>query len=89
MLYKAFELIKAERVGAAKRRKGGWPKIYYAAQIAVNPITILMFVNKPELFEESYLRFITGRLKSLLSIEEVPIRLLARGRTGREAYLVK
>ncbi|HIJ52451.1 MAG TPA: ribosome biogenesis GTPase Der, partial [Planctomycetes bacterium] len=54
-LNKAFEVIKAERGGAAKR-KAGWPKIYYATQIAVNPITVLMFVNKPELFEENYMR---------------------------------
>ncbi|MBN2457147.1 MAG: ribosome biogenesis GTPase Der [Sedimentisphaerales bacterium] len=77
-LNKAFEIIKAEKVGATKHSKGGWPKIYYATQIAVNPIIILMFVNKPELFEESYRRFITGRLQSLLSVEEVPIRLLTR-----------
>jgi len=76
-LNKAFEVIKAERGGAAKR-KAGWPKIYYATQIAVNPITVLMFVNKPELFEENYMRFIKGRLQSMLPIGEVPIRLLAR-----------
>ncbi len=77
-LNKAFEIIKAERVGATKRSKSGWPKIYYVTQIAVNPITILMFVNRPELFEENYLRFIVGRLKSMLPIAEVPIRLLVR-----------
>ncbi len=77
-LNKAFEIIKAEKVGAAKRGKGDWPKIYYATQIAVNPITILMFVNRLELFEENYRRFITGRLRGLLPIAEVPIRLLAR-----------
>lgn len=76
-LNKAFETIKAERIGAAKR-KAGWPKIYYVTQIAVNPITILMFVNNPELFEENYRRFIIGRLRELLPIDEVPIRLLAR-----------
>ena len=77
-LNKAFEMIKAEGVGAAKRGKGGRPKIYYATQIAVNPVTILMFVNRPELFEENYRRFIIGRLRELLPIDEVPIRLLAR-----------
>ena len=77
-LNKAFEIIKTERHGSAKRGKTGWPKIYYATQIATNPIMILMFVNKPELFDENYRRFIISRLKSLLSIEEVPIRLLAR-----------
>lgn len=77
-LNKAFEIIKDERVGATKRTGKGWPKIYYVTQLAVNPITILMFVNNPQLFEENYRRFIIGRLKSILPIAEVPIRLLAR-----------
>jgi len=77
-LNNAFEIIKAERTGATKRGRLGWPKIYYATQIAVNPVTILMFVNRPELFEENYRRYIMGRLKSLLPITEVPIRLLVR-----------
>ncbi|GAI16487.1 unnamed protein product, partial [marine sediment metagenome] len=58
-LNKAFEFIKTEKIGGVKG-KGSWPKIYYATQIAVNPITILMFVNNPELFEENYRRFIIG-----------------------------
>ena len=77
-LNKAFEQIKTEHVGAARRRSTGWPKIYYATQVAVNPISILMFVNKPELFDENYRRFIVSRLQSILPVEEVPIRLLAR-----------
>jgi GTP-binding protein len=75
-LNKAFEIIQTERISG--KRKAGRPKIYYATQIAVNPVTILMFVNKPELFEENYMRFIKGRLQSMLPIGEVPIRLLAR-----------
>jgi len=77
-LNKAFEIIKAQKVATTRRGKSGWPKIYYAAQIAVNPVTILMFVNRLELFEENYRRFIINRLRELLPIDEVPIRLLAR-----------
>jgi len=77
-LNKAFEQIKQEKTTAAKRSNKGWPKIYYATQVAVNPITILMFVNKPELFEENYRRFIVNRLRSILPIDEVPIKLFAR-----------
>lgn len=77
-LNKAIEIIKAERTGSAKHKSGGWPKIYYATQIAVNPVTILMFVNNPELFEENYRKFIIGRLQSMMPIAEVPIRLLTR-----------
>ena len=77
-LNKAFEMIKQEKIGTSRGKKKGWPKIYYTTQIAVNPITILMFVNKPELFEENYLRYVVNRLRTLLLIEEVPIKLLAR-----------
>jgi len=77
-LNKAFEIIKQVKIGTSKGKKKGWPKIYYATQIAINPITLLMFVNRPELFEENYRRFIVNRLRTMLPVEEVPIRLLAR-----------
>ncbi len=77
-LNKTFEKIQAERVGSSKKGGRGFPKIYYATQVAANPVSILMFVNKPELFEENYRRFIIGRLRNMLPISEVPIRLLAR-----------
>ncbi|MGA1980194.1 MAG: ribosome biogenesis GTPase Der [Sedimentisphaerales bacterium] len=77
-LNKAFEAIKAGSMSAGKRGGGGHPNIYYATQVAVNPVTILMFVNKPELFDENHRRFIVGRLRELLPISEVPIRLLVR-----------
>lgn len=76
-LNRVFELIKDERSGSV-RRKSGFPKFYYATQIAVNPITILMFVNNPKLFDDNHKRYIIGRLRTMLPIPEVPIRLLAR-----------
>jgi GTP-binding protein len=86
-LNEAFKIIKEERVGVSKRAKGV-PKIYYATQIAVNAISILMFVNRPELFEENYRRFIVNRLRDMLPIAEVPIRLLARShREGKKEWL--
>jgi len=78
-LNKAFEMIRSEMYGVGKR-KTGRPRIYYAAQIGVNPVTILVFVNRTDLFGESHRRFIIGRLRELLPIEEVPIRLLMRPR---------
>jgi len=74
-LNKAFEIIKQGRSPSAKT---GVPKIYYATQVSVNPVTILMFVNKPDLFDDNYLRFVVGQIGSLLPIAEVPIRLLVR-----------
>jgi GTP-binding protein len=77
-LNKAFDIIKEEKVGTSKGKKKGRPKLYYVTQIAVNPVTILMFVNRPELFEENYRRFLVNRLREMLPVQEVPIRLLAR-----------
>jgi len=81
-LNKAFEIIKDERTGA-RRTAAKWPKVYYVTQVATNPVTFLMFVNDPGLFDESYRRFIAGRLRDLLPIPEVPIRLFARPKDSR------
>ena len=87
-LNKAFDEIKAERIPSGKS-KTGFPKIYYATQIAANPITILIFVNNPQAFDENYRRFIIGRLHSLLPIPEVPIRLLIRARREMDVPVKK
>ncbi len=76
-LNKAFETIRDERSGA-KRTGTAWPRVYYATQIATNPVTILMFVNNPKLFDEHYLRYVANRLQTLLPIGEVPVRLFVR-----------
>jgi len=81
-LNKAFEIVRAERAAPGKRG-AKWPKIYYVTQVAINPVTFMMFVNDPGLFDENYRRFVAGRLRELLPVAEVPIRLLARPKTSR------
>jgi GTP-binding protein len=81
-LNKAFEIVRKERAAPGKRG-AKWPKIYYVTQVAVNPVTFMMFVNNPGLFDENYRRFVAGRLRELLPVAEVPIRLLARPKTSR------
>ena len=76
-LNKAVEVI-AEQKSGGSRKKGGFPKIYYATQVATLPISLLLFVNRPELFDDHFIRFATNKLRELLDIEEVPIRLLLR-----------
>ncbi len=77
MLNKAIEQISAQKVGGSK---GGIPKIYYATQVATGPVTLLLFVNRPQLFDDNFQRFCANKLRELLGIEEVPIRLLLRAR---------
>jgi GTP-binding protein len=78
-LNKAIEAIKSQRIKAG-RRKTKFPKIYYATQVSVNPVTILAFVNEPKLFDEGYRRPVISRLGELLELDEVPIRLFVRSR---------
>ena len=51
-------------------------KILYATQVAVRPPTIAVVVNKPELFEGGYERYLQNRLHEELPFSEVPIRLI-------------
>ena len=86
-LNKAIEIIAEERLGGG-RKKGGFPKIFYGTQVAVRPVSVLLFVNKPDLFDEPYQRFVINRLGELTGLQEIPIRLLLRKRgSGRNERL--
>jgi GTP-binding protein len=70
--------ILEERGPASKL--GTFAKLYYVAQIAVEPPTIGLVVNKPELFKAGYERFLLNRFREELPFPEVPIRLVIKGR---------
>jgi GTP-binding protein len=82
-LNNAIEVITEERMGG-KSKGGSLPKIYYATQVATNPVTIIVFVNKMELFDENFKRYLIGRLRDHLGFAEVPVRLLVRPRSRRD-----
>lgn len=63
---------------------GTFAKVFYIAQTGVEPPTITMVVNKPELFTPNYLRFLTNRFREELPFAEVPIRIVVRARRQRE-----
>ncbi|HEY8505498.1 MAG TPA: ribosome biogenesis GTPase Der, partial [Gemmataceae bacterium] len=58
------------------------PKIYYATQVGVQPPTIVLFTNGPELFDEPYLRYLTKAFRRHLRFPEVPIKLVLRDKHG-------
>jgi GTPase len=64
---------------------GTLAKVYYVAQVAVHPPTIVMVVNRPELFTPNYQRFLLNRFREELPFGEVPIKLFIRGRKRRDA----
>lgn len=63
-------------------RRGVLPRIYFATQIATNPATIVVFVNKPSMFSQGYRRFLAGQLRAELPLSEVPIKFVFRERVN-------
>ena len=55
-------------------------RVYYAAQVAASPPTIALVVNRPDLFTDNYRRYLINRFRETLPFEEVPIKLIIRGR---------
>ena len=72
------ESILTERGPSSKL--GTQAKIYFVSQVAVAPPTIVMIVNKPELFEGGYERYLMNRLRERTPFKEVPVRLILRPR---------
>lgn len=54
--------------------------VFYVTQLQTYPPTIGIFVNHPDLMDNSYERFLMNRFRDELPFSEVPIKLLIRGR---------
>jgi GTP-binding protein len=54
------------------------PKIFYATQVAVTPPTIVLFTNGPELFDNTYQRYLVKTFRDHLPFADVPIKLYLR-----------
>ncbi|MCG3138214.1 MAG: GTPase Der [Phycisphaerae bacterium] len=78
-LNRVLEAIMAER-GPIGSSSGKAVKIYYATQVAVQPPTIVLFVNDPQRVREDYRRFLLNRMRDALPFGEIPIRLVLRPR---------
>jgi GTP-binding protein len=54
------------------------PRIYYATQVATNPPTVVLFTNGPELFDNTYQRYLLKTIRDRLAFADVPIKLYLR-----------
>ncbi len=59
---------------------GTFAKAFFIAQVAVDPPTIVLVVNKPQLFTPNYKRFLVNRIRENVPFGEVPIKLLVKER---------
>jgi GTP-binding protein len=65
-------------------RQNRRPKVYYATQVAANPPTIVLFTNGPQLFDNTYERYLIKHLRDRLPFAEVPIKLHMRAKKRDE-----
>jgi len=61
-------------------RQNRRPKIYYGTQVAANPPTLVLFTNGPELFDNTYQRYLIKAFRDRLPFGDVPIKLYLRHR---------
>jgi GTP-binding protein len=59
-------------------RKGKAAKVYYVTQPQDKPPTFVMFVNDPDLFHFSYLRYLENSIRKKHPLEGTPVRIVAR-----------
>ncbi|MEM7783802.1 MAG: ribosome biogenesis GTPase Der [Planctomycetota bacterium] len=57
------------------------PRIFYAAQIGIQPPTIVLKCNNPNAFSKTYRRYLLGVLRDSLDFGEVPIRMALESRS--------
>jgi GTPase len=73
---------------AVKRRepsiyKGRRLKFFYTTQVSTKPPSFISFVNFPEGIHFSYKRYLINRLRESIPLDNTPIRLNFREKTGR------
>jgi GTP-binding protein len=61
-------------------RQNRLPKVYYATQVSMYPPTIVLFTNGPELFDNTYQRYLLKTLRDHFRFPEVPIKLYLRAK---------
>jgi GTPase len=61
------------------------PKVFFATQAATHPPTIVLFTNAPELFDNTYQRYLVKVFRDNLPFHDVPIKLHLRGKRRGEA----
>jgi GTP-binding protein len=68
-------------------RQNRRPKLYYATQVGVHPPTLVLFTNGPELFDNTYRRYLETVFHDHLPFHDIPIKLYVRhkGRESRES----
>jgi GTP-binding protein len=60
-------------------------KVFYGTQVATLPPTIVLFTNAPELFDNTYQRYLVKVFRDHLPFHDVPINLQLRGKRREDS----
>lgn len=69
--------------------KGRRLKFYYTTQIAQSPPTFISYVNYPDAVHFSYQRYLINQIRSETGLNQVPLRIHFRQRTGKLIFSKK
>ncbi len=73
--------IEAQPPPMRMNRQG---RVYFATQVAARPPTIVLFTNGPELFDNTYQRYLIKYLRDALPFRDVAIKMLLRSKRRGE-----
>lgn len=59
-------------------------RIYYMAQVDIQPPKFILFVNYPNLMIESYKKYLTNQFRETYAFTGVPIRIFLKGKEKKE-----
>ena len=65
-------------------RQNRRPKIFFATQVSTAPPTIVLFTNGPELFDNTYQRYLLNTFRDALPFKDIPIKLHLRHKRRTE-----
>lgn len=59
-------------------------RIYYMAQVGIQPPTFVLFVNYPNLMTDSYKKYIYNQFRESYAFTGLPLRIYLRGKSKKE-----
>lgn len=65
------------------------PKVYYVTQVGTHPPTIVIVTNEPDLFDETYIRYMTKTIRDNFQYTEVPLKVIFRTKGEASSYAAR
>jgi GTP-binding protein len=59
-------------------------RVFYLAQVDIQPPRFVFFVNRPELMAESYKKYLINQFREAYGFLGAPVQFFLKGRTARE-----